>query len=194
LGEILDDQAPPSGRYLTYDPATSRYEMKVKIGEAANVVLHLRAIGWSGVPGSVKPYRWDGWGSGDLVLTWPSWPRRNSRLTPPAQEALTLTPTTQFVELAWGAEPAGCGDGIDLPFAVFRRRGSSQHWEQVSPLLGCPGVSDTSLKWRDSSLDEDTWYTYTVLRLDSLGEFHFQYGPAQICYEPAGATCTDPQP
>ena len=194
LDNILTDVEPASGRFLTYDPTTSVYEMKVKVGEASNVVLHLRAIGWSGIPGNVKPYFWDGFGNGDLVLDWPLWRKRNFRNQPVSWADLTLTPIGNEIELSWGTEPTGCAQTTARPFVVYRRRGSSTRWQQVSPVLTCVNAIDTVLKWRDTDTEVDTWYSYVVVRYDRYGEFLHQYGEAQICNMPAGPTCSAPQP
>ena len=195
LENTITNVEPASGRFLTYDPSTSLYTMKVKVGESNNVILHLHAISWGGGPSNVKPYAWDGFGIGDLELSWPNWPRQNPRQYQVTNTSLLLTPAPGGgIEVFWSAEPAGCGGGNESPFIVFRRREGSRFWQQVSPLITCQTPFDTSLTWTDPDTEPDTWYTYTVVRYDLNGEFSFQYGPDTTCHLPAGPTCSGPQP
>ena len=169
--------------------------MKVKVGESNNVILHLHAISRAGIPSKVKPLAWDGFGLGDLELSWPYWQRQNGRQYGNLNSSLLLTPAPAGVEVFWSAEPAGCFSGAsDMPFVVFRRREGSRFWEQVSPMIKCLNPNDTSLLWTDTEVEPDTWYTYSVVRYDRNGEFHFQYGPDTLCHLPAGPTCSGPQP
>ena len=184
------DQVTDSTPKLTYDPVEKTYEMTVVAGKTDDIVLRLAVVGWSGKESATIPFRWAGFDTGDLTLEWPEWPRKN-KLELPGTATLNVTPQPALgrTGVSWTPYPDGCNDGELRPFIVFRRRGSSPHWQQISPPFFC--VSGTNLDYHDTDVENGFYYSYVVVRLSAAGEFKHQFGPTPpLCY----GTCTGPSP
>ena len=197
LDQLLPSSAPAGdGPYLIYKPSQNLYEMRVDLEDASNLVLRLRAIGWSGLEGQHTSYTWDGWQTGDLELSWPRFLPDNLIVTQPADVALNVAPQAGYVQVRWDTEPDGCqgeAGGDFQPFVVFRRRGHSPNWKQISPLFRCISISSVAEEFHDTDVEDGFYYTYTVIQLDRMGEFTHRRGPTTVCY-PAPGWCSGPVP
>jgi hypothetical protein len=172
--------------YLFYDELLNRWQMQVPMEEyeTANLVITLRAIGWTGWEGKGSNFHWNGWQTGDLELDWPEMPDDNFIAPDPGvNDVLDVALRTGFNALAWDAYPDGCDEGADRPFVIFRRRGSSPRWRQVSPLFSCSSAAgnDPHINYQDHDVEDGLEYTYVVIRFDKWGEFAHRFGPATIC-------------
>ncbi|MEE4299304.1 MAG: cytochrome c, partial [Pseudomonadales bacterium] len=128
------------GEYLFYESSTQQYEMQIDIGESENVVLYMAAVGWSGIEGLSTGYMWDGWVRGDGILQWPNFQVFNGRgpLVPQkSQITAVYDGVNEVIDLDWEAWPEGCDTVDDRPFVVYRRRGSSPIWKQMTAPFRC---------------------------------------------------------
>ena len=101
------------------------------------------------------------------------------------------------MKVTWFPDPPCPSTGTDeLAFAVFRRRDGALRWQQISPLFNCWHCAPSPMEFRDRDVQEDHWYTYTLLRLDAVGEFLRQHGPSPTtCFDTAaGGSCPLPEP
>jgi hypothetical protein len=173
---ICPTSLPSTGGFLCYDDLKGQYVMQAGVQETHDIILHLAAIGWSGQEGYSVPYVWDGWVPDD-VLDWPTLRAQNYLFEPAQASALTVTPSAGTVQLTWSAYPSGCDGTAARPFIVFRKRGGADRWQQISPPFTCDGAN-TAMSYRDNDIQSGLSYTYTVIRLGSMGEFSFRFGPA----------------
>jgi len=187
--------------YLLYDEIWDTYEMAVDIGDTDNVVLQLTAIGWTGLEGPYGGKSWDGWVTGDDKLDWPRF--RDVVYFPlngPAPD--TRVSLTQLhdvsIHLEWSPDPAGCdgqhpGESMQ-PFVVFRRRGHSPNWQQISPPFICRALQGTDpLEFVDYDVEDGMYYRYAVVQLDDRGEFTWLRTSDPICFS-VTEPCEGPAP
>jgi len=182
----VTDLPDETGPYLWFDELLNRWQMQVPMEEyeTANLVITLRPIGWTGWEGDGSNFHWNGWSAGDLELDWPEHPDDNYLAPDPGvNDALTVVLRSTFNAVAWDAYPDGCNEGVSRPFAVFRRRGSSPHWKQISPLFTCQANmgSNPHINYKDYDVEDGFEYTYIVVRLDKWGEFAHRFGPTTVC-------------
>lgn len=181
LASRLDQVTDPAPK-LMYDAAEKVYEMTLLVGKTDDIVLRLAVVGWSGKESSTIPFRWAGFDTGDLTLDWPEWPKKN-KLNLPGSATLNVTPLPAQgrTDVSFTPYPDCGSDSEFRPFVVFRRRGASPHWQQISPPFFC--LSNSSLVYQDVDVEDGFHYSYVVVRLAANGEFKHQYGPtAPVCF------------
>ena len=169
---------PNATNFLYYNDLEQVYVMQANVGELDNLVLRLRALGWTGKEGLDIPHHWNGWAV-DTVLDWPR-ERSSNMLFQNLNTALTVTYSSgpERMTLEWSASNLyGCTPAPD--FVVFRRRGGATRWQQISPPFSCDMTAPdpTALSFVDTDVQAGLSYTYTVVRLGQNGEFQVQYGP-----------------
>jgi hypothetical protein len=217
--------ADPAGT-LTYDDVKRVYELQTHLASGdGERLLFLVAVGWTGCEGKGQTFRWSETGrvpAGDGELDWPEHDAGNPVVLAgdaaaydpdlvliqdvgPSKIHVFWTPYPSCVVCTAPDVPPGCTDPDDPragPFAVFRRRAGAKSWQQISPLIDCwPDTSVNQMRFDDRDVQEDTWYTYTVVRQTKLGEFFMQHGPAydaggstQFCFSEVGVADCGPEP
>lgn len=173
---------PVSNTFVYYNDLDGVYVMQANVGEVADIVLSLHAVGWSGKEGLTIPTPWDGWIPGDKIVDWPMFRTFNF----PWQTAVDNLTATHLaspnrVRLDWNANPQGCENPVQRPFVVFRRKGTGA-WHQVSPPFTCTvsGPTEEALTFTDSDVEPGRSYQYRVIRVGSEGEFLMTFGPATV--------------
>jgi hypothetical protein len=172
---------PVAAEFLYYNEIDDLYVLQVAVGDLDDLVLSLRAIGWSGREGMTRPYPWDGEPPVAGVLAWPEHRRENTFLQQSFDElTLGYAASPPRITLSWTANPQGCNPN-DRPFVVFRRRGGGR-WQQISPPFVCPttGPNPAALSYTDTDVEPGMSYSYTVVRTTESGEFLVRFGTTSI--------------
>jgi len=182
---------PDTTPYLIFETDTKVYQMQADFGKTGDIVFRIGVIGWSGKESKSVPFRWGGWDAGDLTLQWPEFRADNAAAATPASGTLTAHAESGFIEMTWPAFPDACNGPIGArPFIVFRRRGAAPGWQQISTPFYCDGPANPNMLFQDTDVEPGIYYTYVVVRLDTVGEFDHQVGPTTLCF----GTCTGAPP
>lgn len=167
---------PSADTFLYYNDLDQYYVLQDDAAVLQDLVLRLRAIGKSGQEGLDNPFHWDPSTPADTVLDWPRIRDSNRGGDAPVLN-VSYAQSPDRMLLEWSAAPEGCAGYPD--FIVFRKRGSSNRWQQISPPFACDlsAPQAENMSFTDTDVQPGFEYTYTVIRLYSDGEFSRQFGP-----------------
>jgi mono/diheme cytochrome c family protein len=180
LPDFIRTTDPPGlDTFLYYNDLTQMYTLQLDVGDVNDLVLQLRAVGWTGEEGLGQPYVWDGWQARDGLLDWPEARDLNLSESQAAAASLQVTwvAAGPRMELEWTAWPAQPCSSTQEPFIVYRRPVGTADWYQLSVPFGCDASTAPTVRFHDTDVIPGRSYSYRVIRLDDQGEFQVEYGP-----------------